>query len=124
MATPRTRKVRGAQTQTAVARYLQATLFPYAESAGAGRSGRDVLNTPGVAVEVKARAGLDPLEWVRQSRKASVPGELPVVVFRPNGLGLLSVGEWLVFITLEDFVVLLERAGYGTPPPAEGAMAA
>lgn len=126
MATARTRKARGAQTQTAVANYFRNTIYPYAESAGAGRGGRDVLNTPRIAVEVKARRDLDPLAWLRQVQRASDTGDLPMVVFRPDGLGLVSVDSWPVLMTLADVVRLLKEAGYGAPEPEpnEGLMEA
>lgn len=110
------RKARGMRTQLLVAEYLQERGWPFATSAGAGRSGVDVLNTPDIAVEVKARANLDPLAWVKQAEKAA-DGRLPFAVFRPNGMGE-DAGRYLVMLRLSDMTRLLREAGYGDTPAA------
>jgi hypothetical protein len=99
------------RTQLLVTEYLKERGWPHATSAGAGRSGVDVLNTPDIAVEVKARADLNPLAWVRQA-ETSADGRLPFVVFRCNGQGE-DAGKYLMMLRLEDGVPLLNAAGYG-----------
>lgn len=106
------RKHRGLRSQKVVAEYLKVNGWPYAESTGAGRSGSDVTGVPGLALEVKARAGFDPMAWVRQA--AANPG-LPMVAFRPNGMGETTVGSWPCIVRLADLVQLLRAAGYGGP---------
>ena len=101
------------RTQQVVANYLSENGFPWALSAGPGRSGSDITGTIGLAIEVKARAGFDPMAWVRQA--ASNEG-LPLVMFRPNGMGEQSVAEWPCIVRLEDLVTLLRASGYGDPP--------
>lgn len=111
--TARTR--RGAATQTILANHLQHHGWPYAQSTGAGRSGPDITGTPGVAVEVKARADFKPLAWLKQAKQGrGTITDLPCVVWRPNGYGAAKVGEWPVMLTVDDFVDLLRDAGYGT----------
>lgn len=105
------RKRRGMRTQQLVADYLRDRGWPHASSAGAGRSGSDVLETSDIAVEVKARSDLAPLAWVRQAEK-SADGRLPFVVFRPNGMGE-DVGQHLAMLRFDDLVGLLRAAGYG-----------
>jgi hypothetical protein len=109
--TTATRKRRGAETQNLVAAVFR-TLFPYAESAGAGRNGRDVLSTPGVAVEVKARRDWSPIAWLRQVAGFG-EGDLPMVVVRPDGLGPAHIDEWPCVMRLGDAMRLLREAGYG-----------
>ena len=58
------RKHRGMRTQKIVADYMR-QWFPFADSAGAGRQGSDVLNVP-FDVEVKARAGFQPKQVMDQ----------------------------------------------------------
>lgn len=111
------RKHRGMRTQKLVAAWLADHGWPFAESAGAGRQGADVTGTPDIAVEVKARANLDPLAWVRQAEKAS-DGRLPFAVFRPNGMGE-DAGRYLAMLRLSDLTTLLRAAGYGTTPTTE-----
>lgn len=115
------RKARGMRTQLLVAEYMQKHGWPFATSAGAGRSGVDILNTPDVAVEVKARTNLSPLAWVRQAEK-DADGRLPLAVFRPNGMGE-HPDRFLAMLRFGDLVALLRAAGYGdedtaTPDPA------
>lgn len=105
------RKHRGMRTQSIVAQYLAANGWPYAESAGAGRSGSDITGCPDLAVEVKARAGLDPLAWVKQAETAA-DGRLPLVAFRPNGMGE-HPEDFVAFLRFGDLVELLRAAGYG-----------
>lgn len=105
------RKARGMRTQLLVTEYLKERGWPYATSAGAGRSGTDVLNTPDIAVEVKARKDLSPLAWVRQA-EAAADGRLPFAVFRPNGMGE-DAGRYLAMMRLSDLAQLLADAGYG-----------
>ena len=114
MATRATRKQRGAETQNATAAWFSANGWPYAESTGAGRGGRDITGMPGLSCEVKARADFTPLAWLRQAKEAATT-DLPFVVWRPNGMGPASIGSWGVMLTLEDFTALLRDAGYGEP---------
>lgn len=109
--TGQARKARGMRTQKLVAEYLRDRGWPHASSAGAGRSGADVLETPDISVEVKARTDLSPLAWVRQAEKAA-DGRLPFVVFRPNGMGE-DVSQHLAMLRFGDLVELLHAAGYG-----------
>ena len=107
------RKHRGMRTQRLVADHLATRGWPYAESAGAGRSGADVTGTPDIAVEVKARTGFDPLAWIRQAEAAS-DGRLPFVVVRCNGQGE-QAADYPALIRFGDLVELLNAAGYGDP---------
>jgi hypothetical protein len=112
-----TRKSRGAQTQRLIAAHLQTNGWPHATDAGAGRPGSDILGTPGLAIEVKARRDFSPLAWIRQAGQQ--PG-LPLVIHRPDGMGPATVGDWPVTLKLNDMLTLLRAAGYGDPPTEGG----
>lgn len=112
------RKARGAQTQALAAAWFRGHGFPFCTDAGAGRTGRDLLNLVGLAGEVKARAGFNPLEWIRQAVKAA-EGDLPFVLLRCNGQGPTVIGDWPVIVRLSDFTRLVRDAGYGDPETAE-----
>src|SRR5438094_8391022 len=112
------RKSRGMKTQAVVAGWWRRHGFPYATDAGAGRGGRDVLNLIGLACEVKARAGFEPLAWIKQAIAAAA-GDLPFVVLRCNGQGETTVADWPVILRLEDFTALVRAAGYGEPEATE-----
>lgn len=109
--TARTR--RGADTQRLVAGYFAARGWRWCTDAGAGRSGRDLLNTPGLAVEVKARRDLSLPKWLRQAAGTAEDGEVPLVVHRPDGFGPSSIDDWPMTLRLADAVRLLAAAGYG-----------
>jgi len=106
------RKHRGYKSQKILANYLATKGWPYAESAGAGRSGTDVTGTIGIDWEVKARTGFNPSAAIKQLKDRHNGKDLPVAVLRLNGQGEASIGEWPVIVRLEDFVELLKEAGY------------
>jgi hypothetical protein len=109
------RKVRGRSTEKILAEYYQSRGWPFAERTGAGRAGVDITGMPGLAPEVKARRGFEPVAWLKQAETR--PG-VPFVVFRPNGFGEASVSRWGVLMTVEEHTKLLRDAGYGDPLPA------
>lgn len=112
MATVQSRKARGMATQRAVAAYLAINGWPYATDAGAGRNGCDILGVPGLSIEVKARRDFSPLAWLRQ---ASCSAGVPIVVHRPDGMGLASLHDWPAIMRLADLVEVLRGAGFGDP---------
>jgi hypothetical protein len=110
------RKARGAETQRLVAAYWAANGWPWATDAGAGRTGNDLLNTPGIKAEIKARRDMNLVAWLRQA--ASAPGHgLPLLVYRPDGYGPATIGDWPMTFRQEDGLILLRQAGYGDPLP-------
>ena len=109
------RKYRGYKTQDLVAQYFKSRGWPFATSAGAGRSGTDVLGVPGIGIEVKARSGFDPKAWIRQARGHGY--DVSLVTFRPNGMGPATIEEWPVLLTLGELVTILRAAGYGYTEP-------
>lgn len=109
MATNRSRHARGAQTERIVAAAWQADGWPHADVVRG--AGADLTNTPGIAVEVKARREFAPLEWMRQA--ATRPG-VPIVVCRPDGAGPATVDQWPAIVPHGVLRRLLREAGYGT----------
>ena len=100
------RKARGRRTEAVLVDRLK-TLFPNAMQVNSAASGADILNTPGLAIEVKARRGLDLPAWMRQAAKNAKPGEMPVLMTRLNGQGEESVDDWPVILRFGDFVHLI-----------------
>lgn len=114
MATQATRKARGAETQRIVANAWKLDGWAYVEPIGAGAPGRDLTGTPGVGVEIKARADLDLTGWLRQTtRNAGL--DVPVLIVRPNGYGPTTVDDWPGITTHGWIRRLLRMAGYGEP---------
>lgn len=105
---------RGVRAQRWLAEYLR-PWWPGAESAGSGRRGRDIDNTPGVAWEMKTANEFRPLAWVKQCRD-NAGADLPVTVYLPNKCGEQSIGDALAILPLHILMGLLEDATYAPPP--------
>jgi hypothetical protein len=106
------------RTQALLARTWQSNgLFPHCTDTGAGRPGRDLLNTPGLFVEVKARGLVSLPATLTKAEQDKEAGELAIVVWRHNGQGEKSIGRWTVTMRLSDFQELwvyrelMRRAG-------------
>jgi len=104
-------RVRGVVLQNALASYLR-QWWPRAESAGNGRHGADILNTPGVAWENKTPVQFDPYAFARQARSFAQDGELPVVVYWPHRIGERNAENTLAIVPLGRLMQLLEEAGH------------
>jgi len=111
------RRRRGMASQGIVAEAWRADGWPYAESVGTGVAGRDLTGTPGVAIEVKARTGLDLGAWLRQAVTQATDGEVPLLVVRLNGTGAATVDDWPAILPHGSARRLLRAAGYGDPLP-------
>ena len=94
------------------ARYLTAW-WVHAEATGTGRPGRDILNTPGVAWEVKTAGEekFSPPAAVRQAVK-NAGGDMPVVVWFPPGVAEGSPDKAVAMMPLDRLMKLLTEAGY------------
>jgi hypothetical protein len=97
------RKHRGFRTERVVAAYLST----HWQGATVGRgSGKDIVNVP-FDVEVKARAGFQPLAYLKQLKaRTSVSGDLGFGVIRLNGQGE-DAAEYCAIIRLADLLPLL-----------------
>jgi hypothetical protein len=110
------RKHRGFRTERVVAHYLSSVW----EGATVGRgSGKDIVNVP-FDVEVKARAGFQPLAYLKQLKaRTSSSGELGFGVIRLNGQGE-DAAEYACIIRLADLLPLLQlKYGHLTSEPTE-----
>ena len=114
MSRAQSRKHRGYATQRLIAnRWRDNGIAPYAKSAGAGEQGNDILDVPGLAVEIKARDTVTLPAALRQARAGmAADGNLavPIVVWRHNGQGEAAIGEWTVTLSLADFENLWKAA--------------
>jgi hypothetical protein len=98
------RKHRGFRTERVVAQYLS-TVWTGA-TVGRG-SGKDIVNVP-FDVEVKARAGFQPLAYMKQLKaRTALSGEMGFGVIRLNGQGE-DVAEYCAIIRLADLLPLLQ----------------
>jgi hypothetical protein len=110
------RKHRGFRTERVVAQYLS-TVW---QGACVGRgSGKDIVNVP-FDVEVKARAGFQPLAYLKQLKaRTSTSGELGFGVIRLNGQGE-DAAEYCAIIRLADLLPLLQlKYGHITSEPTD-----
>jgi hypothetical protein len=110
------RKHRGFRTERVVAQYLS-TVWSGA-TVGRG-SGKDIVNVP-FDVEVKARAGFQPLAYLKQLKaRTSSSGELGFGVIRLNGQGE-DASEYACIIRLADLLPLLQlKYGHLDKEPTE-----
>jgi hypothetical protein len=102
-----------------VAAYLR-PWFPDAEKTPNSRCGRDIENTPGVAVEVKTGSEWRPYAWSKQAAGYAQDGELAVLVYIPPGMGETAVlhGDAMAIVPLRALMPLAAAAGYA--PPKDG----
>jgi len=110
------RKHRGFRTERVVAEYLSTQW----QGACVGRgSGKDIVNLP-FDVEVKARAGFQPLAYLKQLKaRTSTSGELGFGVIRLNGQGE-DAAEYACIIRLADLLpLLILKYGHLTSEPTE-----
>lgn len=111
MTRAQSRKHRGYATQRLIATRWRANgIAPYAKAVGAGEQGNDILDVPGLAVEIKARDSVTLPAALKQARSDAGVGDMPIVVWRHNGQGESSMEDWTVTMTLADFEKLWEAA--------------
>jgi hypothetical protein len=109
-----TRRQRGNDTVNLTATYLKHNGWPFAEPVGTGRPGTDILGTPGLVWEIKARAQLTIAADMRQALTHAHNGQLPILLLRPNGMGPAAIHQWPTILPLNATIRLLHQAGYGT----------
>jgi hypothetical protein len=112
-------RAKGNQAPDWVAAYLR-PWFPDAQKTPNGRPGRDLENTPGMAIEVKTGAEWRPYKWMRQAAGYALDGELPVLLYLPPGLGKLHVAETMAIVPLRVLMPLAVADGYAPPPNQSG----
>jgi hypothetical protein len=100
------RKHRGYRTQKVIADYLK-QWWQYADTAGAGRQGEDILNIPTLSIEVKARSDFQPLAWIKQA-ESNAAHKLAIVIMRCNGQGE-DAGQYLAFMKVKDLMPILHQ---------------
>ena len=83
-------KRRSANGCRALAEYLQAEGWPFAEAVGSGRNGVDITGTPGLAIEHKGADEWKLETWLAQAETR--PG-LPIVVYQGRGLSWESLAR-------------------------------
>lgn len=102
------RVARGRVTQRLVAQWFAERGWPAAKAIEAFLPGVDVVGVHGYSIEVKATNRGDLLSALRQAAANKRDGDLPVVVWRPNGYGPAQIGQWVVALRLEDFTTLMQ----------------
>lgn len=75
----------------------------------------DIGGIDGVAIEVKNVGTYDIPGWMRELavEKRNALAETGALVVKPRGVGETRVGEWWTILTLDDYIDLLAKAGYG-----------
>lgn len=91
-------------------RWRDLGLYPNCVDQGAGRPGKDLLNTPGMSVEVKARNREEILPTLAQAKANAEEGELPLAIWRHDGQGEQTIDRWTVYMELAVFEQLWRKA--------------
>lgn len=98
---------RGRKSQEIAAEYLK-PVFPDARGIAASLKGRDILETPGYAIEVKATKDFNPTTFMKQA-VANSNGDWPFSIYRPRGYGPAKVDLWVAMTTLCEMRNLIDR---------------
>lgn len=108
-------RAKGDAAERAVARYLQQNGYPLACTARAAmgglRRGEDILGVPGVSLEVKDRRNLSIGSALCQAAIQGGPSKVAVVIVKPVGVGLESVGDWWAISYVRHQVPLWPEIG-------------
>lgn len=91
---------RGRKSQEIAAEFLR-EVFPQARGIAASLPGRDILETPGWAIEVKATKDFNPTAFMRQA-VANCGSDHAISIYRPKGYGEAKVSEWIALTTLAE----------------------
>lgn len=105
---------RGNRAPHWVAAYLSAW-WPSVEPTPNSRKGRDLLGTPGVAIEIKTGAEWR-ATWLKQAAGYPLVGEIGLLIYLPPGCGERQVHNAQVVLPLRLVMPLLVAAGYAPEP--------
>lgn len=98
---------RGRKSQEIAADFLR-TVFPLARGVAASLPGRDILETPGWAIEVKATKEFNPTAFMKQAM-ANCGDDWAFSIYRPKGYGEAKISEWIALTTLGEMRGLIDR---------------
>jgi hypothetical protein len=98
---------RGRKSQQIAAEFLW-PVFPEAEGIAASLPGRDILKTPGWAIEVKATKEFNPTAFMKQAL-ANCGDDWAFSIYRPKGYGEAKVSEWIALTTLGEMRGLIDH---------------
>jgi hypothetical protein len=108
-------RAKGHVAEQAVARYLQEQGYPLActarSASGGMQFGEDILGVPGVSLEVKNRRDVQLGSSLRQAAIQGGPEKIAVVIIKPVGVGLESVGDWWALSYVRHQVPLWPKEG-------------
>lgn len=99
---------RGRKTQEILRDWFREHGWTGAESRAASLAGTDLYGMPGWAPEVKATAQQSFTGMLKQAR-ANADGQVPFVIYRPQGYGPERIREWLVVFDLETATNLMRQ---------------
>lgn len=103
------RVARGRKSQAIIAEWFRLSGWRGAESMPASLPGKDITGMPGWSIEAKATAEARLSDALRQAARNSSAGDIPMVVYRPRGLGEKQIGEWMVAMRLADATALMQE---------------
>jgi len=114
---PANERRQGHDAERAVARYLKDHGYPLAITTRQANAhdgialAEDVIGVPGVSIEVKNRRALAIGPALRQAAIQGGPDKVALVVVKPVGIGLESVGDWWAISYMRHMIGLLPEEG-------------
>lgn len=110
-------RAKGNRAPDWVASWLR-SWFPAADKTPNSRKGRDIENTPGLAIEVKTGAEWRPYAWMKQAQGYAADGELAALLYIPPGMGEAAVlrGDTMAIVPGRVLMELAVAAGYAPAP--------
>lgn len=114
---PATAKAKGRATENAWVAYLRSKGWESAERrrlAGVLDRG-DIAGVHNQTIEVKSAAQWSPLQWLRElgEEQFNTGDDVGYVTARPKGK--TNPEDWVILMTPEQLMFLLEKAGFGPP---------
>ena len=107
-------KTKGTAAETAVVRYLQGQGWPWAERRALhGNADRgDIAGLPGVVIEVKNCAKLEPGAWLREAQREQANAGADVGLVWAKRRGTTDPADWFVIMDGKTAAQLLKAAGW------------
>ncbi len=101
---------KGKAAEQAVVRWLKAKGFQARRYlAGDGYQPGDIDSNVGATIEVKNRQTYAIGEWLRQLDNEAPADKTAVLLVKPNGVGMESVGEWWAIMPADRWLELHQK---------------
>lgn len=107
-------KAKGSRWENAIVDHLRANGAPHAERrlAGSAKDRGDIAGLPGVVVQAKDWARIEPGPWLAEAEQQRANDGADIAVVWAKRRGKASAGDGFVLISPATLIRLLSAAGY------------